>query len=220
MQLAIPNLLSEQDCKLVLDTLKATKFVDGRETAQGLAKEVKSNLQASSEDPKYEILQRLVLERLLGNQMVVRFARPKSIAYLMFSKYAAGMQYGTHVDGALMQMKRADISFTVFLSEPNSYEGGELVLETTMGEQTIKLPSGACFLYPSTTLHRVNEVTSGDRIVAVGWLRSYIRDPAKREVLFDIDTTRALLKEKGDFKDERLFLMKTSTNLLRMWMDD
>jgi PKHD-type hydroxylase len=112
------------------------------------------------------------------------------------------------------------VSFTLFLSDPDTYEGGALVIETSGGEDDIKLPAGSLVGYPSTTLHRVAEVTKGARLAAVGWARSFIRDPAQRELLFDLDTARTRLFEKGGKTAEFDLISKASANLLRMWAED
>lgn len=130
------------------------------------------------------------------------------------------MAYGSHVDDALMGGMRTDVSFTLFLSEPDTYDGGALVIETSAGEDDVKLPAGSLVAYASTTLHRVAEVTRGARLAAVGWARSYIRDPAQREVLFDLDTAHQSLFQKSGKTPEFDLLSKTSANLLRMWAED
>lgn len=220
MLLFIPDILKGSDLQAVRDGLALVEFVDGKETAHGLAKEVKNNLQASTKDTKQELLRRLVFEKVLTHELIRRATRPKVISYLMFSKYEPGMAYGSHVDNPFMQGHRSDISFTLFLSEPDSYEGGELVIEQPSGDQPVKLPAGAIVIYPSTSLHRVNPVTRGHRLAAVGWIRSFVRDPAQREVLFDLDTVRVALKAVEGTETERTLLGKSISNLARMWGDD
>jgi PKHD-type hydroxylase len=129
---------------------------------------------------------RKVEQALLHHEVFVAAARPKRLVRLLISRYEPGMTYGTHVDDALMDGVRPDLSFTLFLSDPATYEGGALVIEDTYGERMVKLPAGELILYPSTTLHRVDPVTSGVRLAAVGWVRSYVRDPEHREILFDL----------------------------------
>jgi PKHD-type hydroxylase len=114
---------------------------------------------------------------------------------------------------------RTDVSFTLFLAEPADYDGGELVIETSAGEEDIKLPAGHLIAYPSTTLHRVAPVTRGERLVAVGWAQSYVRDLAKREILFDLETARRSLFEQSGKTPEFDVLAKTSANLFRMWAE-
>jgi len=220
MLLCVPDVLKANELQTVRDGLSIITFVDGKETAHGLARQVKNNLQASSKDTKQELLRALVFEKVLTHELVRRSTRPKTISYLMFSKYEPGMAYGSHVDNPFMQGLRSDISFTLFLSEADTYDGGELVIETTAGEQPIKLPAGAAVFYPSTTLHRVNGITRGERLAAVGWIRSYIRETAQRELLFDLDTLRVSLKESQGTDLQRTLLSKSIANLTRMWADD
>jgi PKHD-type hydroxylase len=130
------------------------------------------------------------------------------------------MAYGAHVDDALMRGVRSDLSLTLFLADPGSYEGGELVVESSAGEQAIKLAAGALVLYPATALHRVEPVRGGVRLAAVGWIRSFVRDAARREVLFDLDRARRRLFERHGKTEEVDLLHKTSANLLRMWAED
>jgi PKHD-type hydroxylase len=138
----------------------------------------------------------------------------------MFSRYDPGMRYGAHVDDAIMHGMRADVAFTLFVSDQQSYDGGELVLDTAAGEDAIKLPAGALVAYPATSLHRVAEVTRGTRLAAVGWARSFVRDPAQRELLFDLDTARRKLFAQQGSTAEFDLLSKSLANLMRMWAED
>jgi PKHD-type hydroxylase len=146
--------------------------------------------------------------------------RPKALTPLLFSRTGKGMHYGTHVDDALMRGLRTDVSFTLFLSEPKSYGGGELVIEGTGGEDAFKLPAGSMIAYPATTLHRVNPVTRGERMVCAGWARSYVRDTAQRELLFDLDTARRRLFAREGKSEDFDLISKSVSNLLRMWAED
>ncbi|MGE0240117.1 MAG: Fe2+-dependent dioxygenase [Parvibaculaceae bacterium] len=220
MLVCVPDVLKDGELQTVRDGLSAVTFVDGKETAQGLAKDVKNNLQASSKDTKQELLRRLVFEKVLSHEMIRRATRPKTISYLMFSKYEPGMSYGSHVDNPFMQGLRSDVSFTLFLSDPGSYDGGELVIEAPSSDQPIKLPAGGIVVYPATSLHRVNPVTRGERLAAVGWIRSYIRQADQREVLFDLDSAKAALKGLPGTEPQRTLINKTISNLVRMWADD
>lgn len=129
------------------------------------------------------------------------------------------MSYGTHTDNAMMGNQRADVSFTVFLNQPTDYDGGELVIEGPDDEQDYKLSAGTALVYPSSTLHRVNPVTAGQRLVTVGWVQSLIRDPAQRELLFDIDTVRRSLFAQYGKTIEFDLLSKSVSNLLRRWAE-
>lgn len=194
-------------------------FADGRQTAGWHAREVKNNLQAERNRTVDGAL-RKIEGVLRANEVFVAAARPKAFARLLISRYEPGMAYGTHVDDALMDGVRTDLSFTLFLSDPKTYQGGALIVEDTYGEREIKLPAGELFLYSSTTLHRVEPLGDGVRLAAVGWVRSYIRDHARREILFDLENAlRAVHREQGKTP---LFdtLVKTRTNLLRLWAED
>jgi len=149
-------------------------------------------------------------------------ARPKAMKPILFSRYEPGMEYGTHVDNAIMSGRppvRSDLSFTLFLSDPGDYDGGELVIESSAGELPFKLPIGHAILYPSSTLHHVAPVTRGARIAAVSWVQSYVRDPARREMLYDLETARhALFGREGKTREFDL-VSKSFVNLLRMWAE-
>ena len=130
------------------------------------------------------------------------------------------MQYGAHMDNAIMGDMRVDLSLTLFLSDPSEYEGGELVIDFATGERTIKLPAGSAVLYPTTAPHRVTEVTQGQRLVVVTWIRSMVRDPAAREILFDLKTAQNSLSKQLGKSPEIDLLSKSYTNLLRRWIED
>src|SRR6185295_2741347 len=159
-------------------------------------------------------------ERIMGNDVFQMAVRPKALTPLLFSRYEPGMNYGSHVDDALMDGMRSDVSFTLFLSEPASYDGGELVIESTSGEDAVKLEAGSLVAYPSTALHHVAEVTRGVRLAAVGWARSYIRDGARRELLFDLDTARRQMFARDGKSADYDLVSKSLANLLRMWVED
>jgi PKHD-type hydroxylase len=218
MQIVIGNVLTADEVALVREALARATFEDGRETAGFAARLVKHNRQASGR--KVETVRKLAEERILGNDLFATAVRPKALTSVMFSAYEPGMRYGSHVDDALMGKMRTDVSFTLFLSEPESYDGGELVIESAAGDDAVKLPAGSLVAYPSTTLHHVAEVTRGTRLAAVGWARSYIRDPARREMLFDLDTARRQLFARGGKSVEYDLVSKSLANLLRMWVED
>ena len=219
MQIAIANVLSADEVGLVRETLAHATFEDGRETAGFAARLVKNNRQAAN-DRKTETIRKLIEERILGNDLFALAVRPKALTPVMFSRYEPGMHYGSHVDDALMHGMRTDVSFTLFLSEPGSYEGGELVIESASGEDAVKLGAGSLIAYPSTTLHHVAPVTRGVRLAAVGWARSLIRDGARREMLFDLDTARRRLFDREGKSTEYDLVSKSLANLLRMWIED
>jgi PKHD-type hydroxylase len=220
MQIVIGDVLSADDLKTIRTTLERAEFVDGRATAGFAAKTVKNNMQADGGDRAIETIRKLTTERIFANEIFRLAVRPKALTPLMFSRYDPGMNYGSHVDDALMQGMRTDVSFTLFLSDPDSYDGGELVIETAGGEDAIKLQAGSLVAYPATTLHRVNAVTHGERLAAVGWARSFVRDGAQRELLFDLDTARRQIFSRAGKTAEFDLISKSVANLMRMWAED
>jgi PKHD-type hydroxylase len=219
MQMTIAGVLSPDDLSSISEALDRVEFIDGRETAGWAAKTVKNNMQARQGDAALDASRALVKERLMGNGLFAMAARPKQMSNLLFARYEPGMEYGAHVDDAIMGGMRSDISFTLFLDEPETYDGGELVMETSAGESAVKGPAGSVFLYPSTTLHRVAKLHSGVRRVCVGWLQSHVRNADQREILFDLDTARRNLFKASGKTAEFDLMSKSVANLLRMWAD-
>lgn len=220
MHIVIGKVLSRQEIASVRKALSRALFVDGRKTAGFAARLVKENRQASNSDRSLDATRTLIADRILGNDVFQLAARPKSLVHLLFSRTGKTMQYGSHVDDALMRGQRTDIAFTLFLTDPKSYAGGELVIESTAGEDSYKLPAGSMIVYPATTLHRVNKVTRGERVVCAGWARSYVRDAARRELLFDLDTARRRLFSREGKSLEFDLMSKSVSNLMRMWAED
>ena len=219
MILAIADVLAPADIEAVRADLAGATFVDGRTTAGWSAELVKSNLQAS-ESLDLERLRTLVKTRLAAHPVFPLATRPKAIVGPLFSRYQPGHAYGVHVDNALLGGLRTDMSFTLFLSDPAAYDGGELVIDLTSGEESFKLAAGSLVVYPATTLHRVTPVTRGERLVAAGWVRSYLRDPTHRELLFDLETARRRLFEREGKTPDGDLLAKCAANLMRLWCDD
>jgi PKHD-type hydroxylase len=217
MKIVIGNVLSVTDLDNLRAALDHTRFADGRETAGFAAREVKQNLQAA--DPALDAMRRMVSERILASEVFALAVRPKALS-LMFSRYDRGMRYGLHVDDAIMRGMRTDVAFTLFVSAPDSYDGGELVIDTAAAEDAIKLAAGALVAYPATSLHRVAEVTRGTRLAAIGWARSFVRDQAQRELLFDLDTARRRLFAQHGQTAEFDLVSKSLTNLMRLWAED
>ena len=185
------------------------------------ARGVKDNLQADAANPQVQALERFVLEALRRHPLFEIAARPARISRLMFSRYEPGMTYGAHTDDALMGQAedklRTDLAFTLFLAERASYDGGELVVESALGDQAVELEAGDAILYPAGSIHHVAPVTRGARLAAVGWVESFVADPSQREILFDLSVTRARLAEGGAAREALLPLDKSISNLLRMW---
>jgi PKHD-type hydroxylase len=218
MFLVIENLISPAEVAVLCETARALSFDDGRLTAGRFAREVKANDQAAPSPERDAILAR-VETALAANPLFRAAARPKAMTPLILSRYRQGQTYGLHVDDALMAGLRTDLSFTLFLAPPDTYDGGALVIEDTLESRAIKLNPGDLILYPSTTLHRVEEVTRGERLAVVGWVQSLIRRPDQREMLFDLDQAVEEVhatQGKGPLFDR---LAKTRSNLLRLWME-
>ena len=219
MQIVIGNVLSAEEIKLVRAALKRARFIDGRATAGFAARMVKNNRQAEGAR-SLDTIRKLVAERVLANEVFRLAVRPKALSPLLFSRYEKNMHYGSHVDDALMDGMRTDVAFTLFLCDPASYDGGELTIESAAGEDAFKLEAGSLIAYPATSLHRVTDVTRGQRLAAVGWARSFIRDSARRELLFDLDTARRQLFAREGKSAEFDLLAKSFANLMRMWVED
>ena len=220
MQIVIGNVLTAEEVGTVVAALKRARFVDGRLTAGFAARAVKNNRQAAGSDRSLETIRKLIAARLLDNEIFRLAVRPKALSALLFSRYEKSMHYGSHVDDALIDGMRTDVSFTLFLSEPDAYDGGELVIESAAGEETFKLAAGSLVAYPATTLHRVAAVTRGVRLAAAGWARSFVRDAAQRELLFDLDTARRQLFAREGKSAEFDLIAKSFANLMRMWAQD
>ncbi len=222
MILTIDNILTSEELTQLTDTLSKSNFVDGQTTAGWHAKLVKQNSQLDTTSPEFKPLQDLVINALERNLLFKLAIQPKHIHSLRFSRYEVQMHYGSHTDNALMggkQFFRSDVSFTLFLSSPESYEGGELIIEKPEANLSYKLKAGSIILYPSTFLHRVETVKTGTRLVVVGWIQSLIRDSNKREILLDIDTVRRSIFAKEGKCVEFDLLAKTHANLLRQWAE-
>ncbi|MUL38776.1 Fe2+-dependent dioxygenase [Gloeocapsopsis dulcis] len=221
MILCINQVLTSEELAQITTKLKDAEFVDGKLTAGWHAKEVKNNTQLKGTSVITQELRSIVHQAMQRNRLFQAAIHPKTIRPVIFSCYEPGMYYGYHVDNALMGKPpmRSDVSLTLFLSSPDTYNGGELVIETSLGEQTFKLAAGSAIAYPSSTLHRVEPVTTGIRLAAVTWIQSFIHDPNEREILFDLDTTKQVMFEKYGKTLEFDLICKTYANLLRKWVD-
>lgn len=202
--------------------IERLEWRDGRATAGATAKAVKRNLQAVLAGREGEALHKDLLALVADNPVVKAAAQPRRFSRLLLSRTEDGGHYGAHVDNALMgtgeERMRTDISFTLFLSEPDDYEGGELVVHAAGMTQWIKPQAGELVLYPSSSIHEVRPVTNGARIACVGWIESWIADPSQREMLFDLENLRVSLRGQLQRQSaELLTLDKTIANLLRMW---
>jgi len=220
MMLCIGDVFDQAEATALRSEVDHLRFEDGRATAGWAARLVKDNEQAHPDSDRLELLRSRIAERILQNEIFQLAVRPKALTPLMISRYRAGKQYGTHVDDALMGGMRTDVSFTLFLAEPKTYEGGALVIESAAGEQEFKLAAGSMVVYPSNTLHRVAPVQNGIRVAAVGWARSFIRSTERREILFDLENARRDIFDAHGKTPAFDQLSKCNANLLRLWVDD
>ncbi|MET0026846.1 MAG: Fe2+-dependent dioxygenase [Candidatus Thiodiazotropha sp.] len=223
MLVEIDGLLDSVQLQKIEQILSQAEFVDGRLTAGMAAKKVKNNLELKGTAQQMELLIR-ILTSAMGNNPVFRSAvLPYRMADPIVARYEPGMTYGDHVDDPLMglsgQRFRSDVSMTIFLREPDTYTGGELVVRTTFGEKRVKLKAGSAVIYPSSSLHHVAEVTQGERLVALAWIQSYVRDPSRRELLFELDQAREDLLKNREHEPTTGLVDKSYANLLRMWSD-
>lgn len=216
--LTLAQVLTAEDVARVRAGLAGVPFQDGKATAGPVARKVKSNQQAVGADPGVEPLRRFVREALVRHPAFAAYARPAAWSRIMFSKYGPGDAYGTHTDDAFMTAEdggrlRTDMSFTLFLSDPDSYAGGALLIDGLDGEREHRLQAGDAVIYATGQLHQVTPVTSGERWAAVGWIESLVRRDDQRELLFDLERVRAATPAG----DTRLLLDKSIGALLRQW---
>jgi len=220
MSVILQQVLEVEDVVRVRDALAELAWSSGKRTAGVAARGVKENLQADGADPRVQGLERFVVDALRRHPLFEIAARPARISRLLFSRYEPGMTYGAHTDDALMggvdDKLRTDLAFTIFLADRDSYEGGELVIESTLGDQAVGLEAGDAILYPAGSIHHVAPVTRGVRLAVVGWIQSCIADAAQRETLFDLSVARARLAQTAP-REDLLRLDKSISNLLRMW---
>jgi PKHD-type hydroxylase len=223
----IPKLLSGAqvaDLRRALDAADAP-WVDGRVTAGHQGAPVKRNLQVDEASPLARELRDIVLAELERNALFISAVLPHRVYPPMFNRYGEGMHFGTHVDGAVRMIPgsghklRTDLSATLFLADPESYDGGELIIENDFGSETVKLAAGDAVVYTSTSRHRVTPVTRGVRTACVFWIQSLIRDDAKRELLFELDRTIQRLTETSANPESLVRLAGQYHTLLRLWTE-
>ena len=227
MLLQIPQVLAPEQVAHCRERLASAAWADGRITAGHQSAQAKDNAQLPETDPVARELGALILEVLARNSTFFSAALPKRVYPPLFNRYAGGQSFGFHVDNAVrydrsrggVEAVRTDVSATLFLSSPEDYDGGELVIEDTYGEQRVKLPAGDMVLYPGTSLHRVTPVTRGERIAAFFWTQSMVREDAQRRLMFDLDVSIRRLTQ--DVPDHPALVQLTGVyhNLLRRWTD-
>jgi PKHD-type hydroxylase len=226
MMLAVPDLLDKAGVARIRSIIDGADWVDGNVTAGHQSALAKRNMQLPEEGAAAKEAGRLVLEALGRSPLFIAAALPLKIFPPLFNRYQGGESFGTHVDNAVRIHRasefrvRSDLSATLFLEDPDSYEGGELVVEDSLGVHATKLPAGHMLLYPASSLHRVEPVARGARIASFFWIQSMVRDDGARTLLFDLDQSiQALAAERGHGDREVIRLTGIYHNLLRRWAD-
>ncbi|MES1264269.1 MAG: Fe2+-dependent dioxygenase [Variovorax sp.] len=225
MMLHVPDVLSAEQVHEIRPALEATDWVDGRETVGVQGAQVKRNRQLPEHSPVGRELGRIILGALSHNPLFFSAALPIRFVPPLFNRYEGGEHYGLHVDGSVRavpgtgEQLRTDLSCTLFLCDPEDYEGGELEVVDTYGTHEVKLPAGDLILYPSSSLHRVHPVTGGARVCSFFWLQSMVRDERQRAMLFELDQVIQKLRGRLGECEESVALTGQYHNLLRMWSE-
>jgi PKHD-type hydroxylase len=223
--LQIPEILGSEQVVDIRRRLDAADWVDGRVTAGRQSAQVKDNLQLPEDSEVARELGDMILTALQNNPLFVAAALPSRVFPPLFNRYRGGHSFGNHVDNAVRQLSgtplriRTDLSATLFLAGPDEYDGGELIVEDTYGVHAVKLPAGHMVLYPSSSLHRVQPVTKGDRVASFFWVQSMVRDDAARTLLFDLDTSIQRLTVDMPGHPSLVQLTAVYHNLVRRWAD-
>ncbi|TXI24901.1 MAG: Fe2+-dependent dioxygenase [Ottowia sp.] len=218
MILTLPDLVTPDELALIKQKIATVPFIEGKATAGELLKSVKNNQQIPWNHPVMKEITDLVMRALGRCDAFMSLAQPRRLAAMLVSRYEPGMAYGAHVDAPIMgepNHVRSDVSFTLFLNEPDTYQGGELAFENGSGETAFKLPARSAICYPTGQLHRVRPVEHGERLAVVGWVQSLVREPAIRELLHDLSEARELLVGQEGAGRAVELLTKSYSNLLR-----
>jgi PKHD-type hydroxylase len=220
----IQKLLDAEEVLTIAAALRGAAFRSGKKTAGILAKGVKENEELDPATIDKPALDRIVMGALARNQTFEAAARPKRVVSPIYSRYRPGMTYGSHLDNAMMgplaDRLRVDLSLTIFLSDPSSYEGGELSIDTEYGAKTAKLAPGDAALYPTLYYHEVKPVTRGERLACVTWIQSLVRDPQRRQMLYDMAVLAEWIHGVAPGSPQFRQFNKIQLNLYRMWADD
>ena len=227
MLLHIPSVLTAEQVRLCRETLEAGRWLDGRASAGATAARAKNNQEADLTDPTVRGCSDFILQVLKANKSFVATALPARYCPPSFNRYCGGQAYETHNDSALLEFVagststwvRTDLAATLFLSAPQDYDGGELVIEDTFGPVRVKLVAGDMVLYPSSSQHRVDPVTRGTRLASFFWIQSLVRDDNQRRMLHEMDTAIMQLNSEAPGNKAGLRLLGLYHNLLRMWSD-
>jgi len=223
MLLRLEGVLTPDQLQGAREILTKVKFVDGKASAGLAAARVKNNQEAERGAQDLARLDDLVMGDLVRHPVYRAGALPLKVAAPFYARYVPGMRYGDHVDDPIMGgaagLYRTDIAITIFLNDPGDYDGGELVIHTAFGENKMKLPAGDAVMYPASSRHRVAEVTRGERLVAVTWVQSLVRDPARRELLYGLNLAREKLLADAPQAEETAQVNAAYVNLVRMWSE-
>ncbi|MEO8133702.1 MAG: Fe2+-dependent dioxygenase [Betaproteobacteria bacterium] len=223
MLLDIPGVIKADEVALARSWLADARFVDGRLSAGLAARRVKSNQELDSDTPNIEQLNRLIMENLVRHPVYRAGALPLYVASPIYARYQPGAAYGDHLDDPIMGangvLYRSDVAITVFLNAPEEYDGGELVIRTPYGDHAVKSVAGDGVLYPAGSIHHINPVTRGERIVAVTWVQSLVRDAARRELLYGLNMAREKLLQSAPDAPETAQVDAAYLNLMRMWSE-
>ncbi len=223
MLLHLKAVLASDQLQGAREMLAKVKFVDGKASAGMAASRVKNNQEADRQAQEIGNLDNLVMGSLVRHPVYRAGALALKVATPFYARYVPGMHYGDHVDDPVMGgedgLYRTDIAITIFLNDPKAYDGGELAINSTFGEQKIKLPAGDAVMYPASSRHRVTEVTRGERLVAVTWVQSLVRDPAKRELLYELNQVRERLLKEAPEAEDTTRINAVYVNLVRMWSE-
>lgn len=223
MIICVPNVLAAEELGAIRKELERAPFVDGATTAGWSAREVKRNQQIAPNTESHARMADIVRNAFARNGMLQAALLPAAMTLVMFNRYGTGMQYGPHVDtpvmGGMGSAVRSDIAITLFLSDPESYDGGELVMHTSGMQYEFKLKAGEAIAYPANTLHHVKPVTRGVRQAGIMWVQSMVRDPARRELLWDLESAKREIFQKEGKTATFDAVSRSHANLLRMWAD-
>jgi PKHD-type hydroxylase len=226
MMIAVPDVLDAAGVKAVRTLIDAAQWVDGNVTSGVQSALAKRNLQLPEDSPEAQKAAAIVFEAVGKNPLFIAAALPLRIFPPLFNSYAGGQAFDTHVDNAIRIQRgttfrvRSDLSATLFLEDPEAYDGGELTVETHFGVQQVKLPAGHMILYPASSLHRVEPVTRGRRVASFFWIQSMVRDDGERQTLFDLDSAiQSVATTQGQDDPAVIRLTGIYHNLLRRWAD-
>lgn len=223
MLLQIPQVIDQAQLDIILPALSGARFVDGKLSAGMAAKKVKNNQEMDQSSDVALKLSKIVMGNLYNHPVFRSATLPLRVAMPFFARYGKGMTYGDHIDDPVMggdvQKFRCDVATTVFLNRPEEYDGGELVIRTPFGDQLVKLAAGDAVVYPASSLHHVAEVSRGERLVAVTWIQSMVRDPSKRELLHELNQARESLLQTASGSEVSAKVDHSYTNLVRMWAE-